>query len=184
MPANIAVCTTAMTSPASGPSIVKPRMRSLCASTSAFIKPCVSAIVRVRSTALIGSVATRTSMPRRLGVAFVQADPGERRVREQAEGDEPVARGPVASRQVVADDPKIIEGDVGELGAAGALADRPDIGRGGLQAVVDVDVAARVHLDAGHFQANPCRVGRAPRRDQEVAAVEDLLAVQACARGG
>ena len=48
--------------------MLKPRMRSLSASTSAFIKPLISEIVRVRSTALIGIgiSATRTLRPRRL----------------------------------------------------------------------------------------------------------------------
>src|SRR5260221_6223307 len=63
MPANIAVWTTAMTSPASAPIMVKPRMWSLPASTSAFMKPRVSDIVRDRNTAAIGSFATRTAMP-------------------------------------------------------------------------------------------------------------------------
>src|SRR5215472_5027343 len=40
--ASIAVCTTAMTSPASAPIIVKPRMRSSLAPTRTFMKPCVS----------------------------------------------------------------------------------------------------------------------------------------------
>jgi hypothetical protein len=38
-------------------------MRSLPASTSTFMKPLVSSIVRVRSTTLIGSFAIRTAMP-------------------------------------------------------------------------------------------------------------------------
>ena len=50
MPASIAVCTAAITSPASGPNMVKPRMRSVRASTSAFMKPRISPVVRVRST--------------------------------------------------------------------------------------------------------------------------------------
>src|SRR6516225_3426285 len=57
MPASIAVCTTAMTSPASAPNIVKPRMRSPSAATNAFIKPRVSEVVRVRNTAAIGILA-------------------------------------------------------------------------------------------------------------------------------
>src|SRR5207253_2092443 len=63
-PPSIAVCTAAMTSPASGPIIVNPRMRSPGVSTSTFMKPAFSPVVRVRSTALIGSVATRAAMPR------------------------------------------------------------------------------------------------------------------------
>src|SRR5258708_31292710 len=60
--ANIAVCIAAMTSPASEPIIVKPRMRSSFAPTRTFIKPCFSSVASVRSTALIGSRATRTAM--------------------------------------------------------------------------------------------------------------------------
>src|SRR5437899_2084114 len=52
-----------MTSPASAPSMVKPRMRLPSASTIAFRKPRVSEIVRDRNTATIGSFATRTAMP-------------------------------------------------------------------------------------------------------------------------
>src|SRR5688572_6646189 len=64
-PASIAVWTTAITSPASAPSIVKPRMRSLFVSMSAFMKPRVSPSARARRTDVIGSRATRTSIPRR-----------------------------------------------------------------------------------------------------------------------
>src|SRR5215831_14471761 len=60
--ASIAVCTAAMTSPASEPIIVKPRIRS-SSPTRAFMKPCLSSVVCVRSTALIGSLATRTETP-------------------------------------------------------------------------------------------------------------------------
>jgi hypothetical protein len=38
-----------------------------------------------------------------------------------------MARGPVAPGQVVADDAKVVDGDVGELGTAGTLPQRPDI---------------------------------------------------------
>ena len=62
MPAIIAVCTTAMTSPALAPIIVKPRMRSRSASTSAFMKPRVCEIVRDRNNATIGNFATRTEV--------------------------------------------------------------------------------------------------------------------------
>ena len=62
-PASIAVCITAMTSPASAPIIVKPRMRSSFAPTRTFMKPCVSSVASRRSTALIGNLPTRTAMP-------------------------------------------------------------------------------------------------------------------------
>src|SRR6266550_5673791 len=62
---SIAVWTTAMTSPAWAPSMVKPRMCSPCASTRAFMKLRVSEVVRERRTATIGSFATRKAIPRR-----------------------------------------------------------------------------------------------------------------------
>src|SRR5215469_8638862 len=54
--ASIAVCTTAMTSPASAPIMVKPRIRSSLPATRAFMNPCVSSVVSVRRTALVGSL--------------------------------------------------------------------------------------------------------------------------------
>src|SRR4029078_2858380 len=64
MPARIAVCTTAITSPASGPIIVKPRMRSSLP-TRSLRNPCSSQIACARSTALVGIFATRTATPLR-----------------------------------------------------------------------------------------------------------------------
>src|SRR5208283_4068615 len=61
--ASIAVCTVGMTSPASEPIIVKPRMRSSLPPTRTFMKPCVSPVASVRSNALIGNIATRTVTP-------------------------------------------------------------------------------------------------------------------------
>jgi hypothetical protein len=58
--ASIAVCTAVMTSPASEPIIVNPRMRS-SPPTSTFMKPAVSSVASVRSASLIGSRATRTT---------------------------------------------------------------------------------------------------------------------------
>ena len=57
--ANIAVCTTAMTSPPSAPIMVKPRIRSSLPATRAFMNPCVSSVVSVRRTALVASLGTR-----------------------------------------------------------------------------------------------------------------------------
>ena len=64
---------TAMTSPASGPIIVKPRIRSPFASINAFMSPRVSSIVRVLSTAVMGICATRTAIPAPLRFGFREA---------------------------------------------------------------------------------------------------------------
>src|SRR5882724_5083726 len=64
-----------------------------------------------------------------------------------------------------------------ELWASGAFPDRPDIGRGRLEAIVDGDVATRIQLDAGHVQSDCGGIGRASRRDQDVAAFEGPFTV-------
>src|SRR6185437_2433195 len=120
----MAVWTTVMTSPASAPIIVKPRMRSSLSLTRTFMKPCFSSVVSARSTALIGSFATRTAMPRRC--AFAQPHVGEWRVREHAIWDQPVARAAIPSGQIILDDPEVVDRYVRELRAAGAFTDGPD----------------------------------------------------------
>ena len=67
-------------------------------------------------------------------------------------------------------------GHVRELRAAGAFPERPDIGRGRLQPLIDANVAAIIQLDAGLLEPDPGGVGNAPRRDQDVAALDLLLA--------
>jgi hypothetical protein len=44
-----------------------------------------------------------------------------------------------------------------------------------LEPIVDGDVATRVQIDAGHLQSNPGGVGCASRRDQDIAAVDELF---------
>src|SRR5438046_2523413 len=125
MPASMAVCTTAITSPASGPNIVKPRMRSLRASSSTFIE---AARLPRRPRPKHGAHWQRCDAHRHAAAPcfdLAEPDPRQGRVREQTEGDEPVTRRPAAPGQIVADHAKVVLGHVRELGAAGALADRP-----------------------------------------------------------
>ena len=164
-----------MTSPASAPIIVKPRMRSSLAPTRTFIKPCVSSVVAVRRTPLIGSRAMRTRDTLLLRFAFAQSDVSEWRLGEHAVGNQPIARAAVATGQIVPDDPKVVDRDVRKLRAAGAFPDRPDIGRRRLQPVIDANVAVSVQLDAGLLEPDPGGIGNAPRRDQDVAALDLLL---------
>ena len=74
--ASIAVCTTAMTSPPSAPIMVKPRIRSSLPATRAFMNPCVSSVVSVRRTALVGTLGTRLGRPvRSMPLSRVAAGP-------------------------------------------------------------------------------------------------------------
>lgn len=80
-------------------------------------------------------------------------------------------------------DPEVVEGGVGELRAAGALAEGPHAGRAGLEPLVDRDEAARVALDAGHVEADAVGVGRAPRRHQQLARFDRALAAARAHQG-
>src|SRR5215813_3889244 len=111
-----------------------------------------------------------------LRVAFAQSHVRERWVGEHAIGHEPIARAAPFSGQVVPDDPKIVTGNVRELWAAGAVPHGPDVGRSGLQPFVDANISASVQLDPGLLEADSLGVWNATRRDQNVAALDLLLA--------
>src|SRR3712207_9337588 len=63
-----------------------------------------------------------------------------------------------------------------ELWAPGALAHCPDAGRGRLQALVDLHIAARAQRYPGDIEADALRVRRATGGHEDVAALDDLLA--------
>ena len=57
---------------------------------------------------------------------------------------------------------EVVAGDVGEGRAAGALAHGSEAGRGGLEPIVDLHVAARVETDTGDIEADPRMSGVGP----------------------
>ena len=80
-----------------------------------------------------------------------------------------------AVEQVGGDDLEVVVGGVGEGAAAVAVAERPDAGDVGGQALVDRDVAARVGRDAGASSAEV--VGVRPPADGQQHVRSDGLAV-------
>src|SRR5262249_53292311 len=106
----------------------------------------------------------------------------ELRVGEHAVRHQPVARAARSAGQIISNDAKVIAGRMRELRAAGAVAHGPDVGRGGLQSVVDANVSAGVQLDAGLLEPDPVRVWNAPCRNQNITAFDVLLAGR-CADG-
>jgi hypothetical protein len=112
------------------------------------------------------------------GLSFIEADPRQGRVREQTERNEPVARRPAPASQVIADNPKVVLGHVGELGAAGTLPNRPDLRRTRLEAVVNLYIAPFIEPYARDVQSNPRGIGSASRRGQDVAAFDEPLALR------
>lgn len=117
-----------------------------------------------------------------MGRQHVAADPRERRINEHTIGHEPAHLGTVPASQVVPDDAKVVERDVGELRAAGALADGPRVGRGGLEPLIHANVAAVGQFDPVLFETDASRVRRAARRNQDVGTLEIFL--RAAAIGG
>ena len=75
--------------------------------------------------------------------------------------------------KIVTDHAKVIEGDMREVRAAGAFADRPDIGGSGPQPLIDLDIAAAGQLHSRHIQADARGVRRAAGGDQQMGAFEN-----------
>src|SRR5438270_4395358 len=98
------------------------------------------------------------------------------RVGEHAIWDEPVTLGAVPAAQISRDNAKIVERNVGELCAPGAITNRPDIGRARLEPVVDRYISSGIERDTGEVKPDPVCVGRASGRDQDIAAFDSLIA--------
>ncbi len=173
-----------MTSPASAPTIVKPNTWSSSAPTTAFIQPCVSSVASVRRTCFIGRLATRVGMPFCFASPSDRPTTGEGRFGEHHVGYQPVAGPAVPAGHVVPDDPEVVDRDVGELGAARALADGPDAGRVRFEALVHPYEATRVERDPGQLQPDPGGVGDPAGGDEQVAPRDRFLAASGLHREG
>src|SRR6516165_11715024 len=107
--------------------------------------------------------------------AFAQPDASERRIREHAIRNQPIAGATISSRQVVTYDSKIVFGYVRELWTASAFPDGPYVWRACLQSAIDANVTAPVQFNAGLLQSNSGCIRSAASRDQDVASVNALL---------
>jgi hypothetical protein len=107
-------------------------------------------------------------------------NPAERRIDVERVAGDAVAHLAVGSvEEVLRDDLEIIIGGVIESAAAVTVAQRPDSRDTRLQPIVDLDIAALIHLDAGFFQAQIVGVGTPPDRQQQMAANGLWLALAA-----
>ena len=141
------------------------------------MKPVLLAGRLRRSTAPVGNLATRARMPLRSASPSLNPTCARGGICEHAVGNQPVARASLPSGQIVPNDAEVVLGYVGELRAAGAFAERPDVGRARLQPLVDANVAAAVQLDAGLVEPDAGGVRNTTRRDQDVAALDILFAL-------
>ncbi len=83
----------------------------------------------------------------------------------------------MAAVPIVPHDPEVIETDMCELWASGAIAHRPYAARGGFEALVDTDIATRIELDTGRFESDAVSIRRTPRRHQDVTGIDGALAM-------
>src|SRR5262249_36774749 len=101
---------------------------------------------------------------------------GEWWVGEHAVGNEPVASDTAAAGEVLPNDPEIVDRHVSEVRAAGAFANGPNTRRGGLQPLIDLDVAACVQFDTSVGKPDIGGVRDAPCCGEDVTAFECLIA--------
>src|SRR5262245_17074331 len=111
-----------------------------------------------------------------LRFAFAQSHVGEWRICEHTIGNEPIARATVLTREIVANDAKVVFGYVRELRAARTFSNGPDLRSTRLQPLIHANVAATIQLNAGLLKSDSGGVRNPPRRGQYVAASDRLLA--------
>ena len=155
--------------------MVKPKMRSTLSPTSAFMMPCFSPVAAPAAPCSSGAWRPRRFLD--LPLRLRSSDVRERRIGEHAVRNQPIPSASPPSSQIVASYAKVVFGYVGEHRAAGAFAERPDVRRARTQPLVDANETAAVQAaNAGLGEADPGRVRHAARRDQDVAALNGLLA--------
>ena len=105
------------------------------------------------------------------GLLVGHSDAPERRIDEQAVGDDAVGDAPrFIVQEIGRDNLVIIVGRVGEGAAAVAITERPDSGHVGAQELIGHDIAAGIAAHAGGAKAEIVRVRLAPDREQEMRA--------------
>ena len=162
------------------PRIAAPRIFRVSASTTTFMKPCVSAFSMARPTFVMGRVPTRSGRPLARASVSVAPTLPERRIDVERVRRHAVAQATLlAVEEVRGQDLEVVVRGVREGAAAVAVAERPDAGHVGRELVVDRDVAARVHRDAGRLEPEVVRVRAAADREQHVRAHDGRLALLA-----
>src|ERR1700730_11003796 len=133
------------------------------------MKPRVSDSVRARSTACMGSFATRYGRPAATASFSLSPTRAIFRIREKTERYQAIARISRATVKVSLDNAEVVLRDVRELRAACALAQSPDAGRGRFEAFVHLDVSTRVQGHAGLVQPDVLRIGNSANGDKDIA---------------
>src|SRR5207249_12139034 len=90
---------------------------------------------------------------------LAQTDAGKLRVREHAKRHLPGGGRAMSAKNIVMHDVEIIFRDMSEMRAASTLTCRPDAGRGGLQPLIHLHVAAVGCFHACQVQTNTVSVG-------------------------
>ena len=74
-------------------------------------------------------------------------------------------------------DAEIVISCMRKLRAAGAIAHRPDIGRGRPQPLVDLDIAVLVEFDASLLESDSAGVRHPARSDEKIGAFDNAFAI-------
>jgi hypothetical protein len=113
------------------------------------MKPVFSSVASVRKTLAHWQPPDphRDALTLRFGLG--ETDARQRRIGEHDIGNLPIVGPAIAASHVGGDDSEVVDRYMGELGAARALANRPNPWSGRLKSLVDADEAPGIELDPG-----------------------------------
>src|SRR5580698_7986463 len=111
----------------------------------------------------------------RLRLSFSQSNPRKLWVREEAERHLSPGRCTVPPCHVFAHNTKVVEGNMREQRAAGTVSHSPDVRHARLHPFIHLDVSIRRQLNTSLFQTNSGGIRRAPRRNENVTALDGVL---------
>ena len=110
-------------------------------------------------------------------MCFSHAGSSQRRIRIKRVGVDAIGHAtPITVQEVGGDDLIIVVGCVRESSPAVAFAQRIDAGHIGAELIVDLNITALIDRDAGLFQTEIIRVGRAADGEKQVRADDIFLA--------
>ena len=136
---------------------------SVSASTTIFMKPCVSAFSTARPTRVMGHTPTNAFRPDSPGPGRPSFRPAQRRIDIEGVRGYPIADTPrIVVREIAGDDLEVVVRRVGECASAVAVAHRPDVRHRGSQLIVDDDVSPIVDVDTGDLKPKSSVFGCRP----------------------
>ena len=171
-----------MTSSPPTPRIAAPRISLVSASTTTFMKPCVSPFSTARPTLVIGRLPTNAFRPDSRTWSTVMPGPAQRRVDVERVGGHAVADlAGVVVEQIGGDDLEVVVRGVGECAACRCSRPSPRCASTLVRHWSStIDVAAGIGLHTRVLEAEVVGVGLPSDRDQQVRTGDRVGAVARC----